>query len=151
MLASPEGFGVRESCALIIVLANGCFDPLHYGHLKHLEEARKLGDWLVVAVTSDAGVNKGPSRPIFNQEQRAAMVRALRIVDGVAIVESGEEAIRIIKPDVFVKGIEYEGKLKEQELVESYGGRCVFVSGPVYSSTKLVTGGYLKVPSTVGG
>ncbi len=131
---------------MIVVLANGCFDPLHYGHLKHLEEAKKLGDWLVVAVTADHAINKGLGRPIFSQDKRAAMVKALRIVDDVAIVENGEEAIRIIKPDVFVKGKEYEGKLKEQELVESLGGRCVFIGEPLYSSTKLVTGGYLQVP-----
>mgnify|MGYP001580414626 CR=1 FL=1 len=136
---------------LIVVLANGCFDLLHYGHLLHLEEARKLGDWLVVAVTADHAVNKGPGRPVFNQEQRAAMVRALRIVDGVAIVENGEEAIRIIKPDIFVKGSEYDGKLKEKALVESFGGRCVFTAGPIYSSTRLLDGSYLRVQSPASG
>lgn len=133
------------------MLANGCWDPLHYGHLKHLEAAKKLGDWLVVAVTADHAINKGPGRPIFPQEQRAEMVRALRCVDDVAIVNSGEEAVRIIKPDVFVKGVEYAGRLKEQELVESFGGRCVYLGEPLYSSTRLITGGYLKIPSPVGG
>jgi cytidyltransferase-like protein len=111
-----------------------------------LEEAKKLGDWLVVGVTADHAINKGPGRPIFPQEERAAMVRALRCVDDVAIVNNGEEAIRIVRPDVFVKGVEYVGRLKEQELVESLGGRCVFLGEPIYSSTKLVTGGYLQLP-----
>ncbi len=133
-----------------VVLASGVFDPLHWGHLKHLQAAKELGDWLIVAVTADRFVNKGLGRPVFNQDQRAEMVRALKIVDNVAIVESGEEAIRIIKPDIFVKGKEYEGRLPEQSLVESFGGRVVFTDGPVYSSTALLSGRYLKVPSAVG-
>ena len=136
---------------MILVLADGCFDPLHYGHLKHLEAAKKLGDWLVVGVTADKGIQKGLGRPLFNQEQRAEMVRALRFVDDVAIVESGLEAIRVIKPDVYVKGKEYEGRLPEQKLVEAYGGRVVFTDGPVYSSTKLITGGYLGLQGSGGG
>ena len=133
-----------------IVLANGCFDPFHYGHLKHLEEAKKLGDWLVVALTDDAHIKK-QGHPIFNVKEREEMLRALRCVDDVAVVASCGEAIQVIKPDVYVKGIEYEGKLKEQELVESYGGRVAFVSGPIFSSSKLVTSGYLKVSSAVSG
>ena len=129
-----------------VVLANGCFDPLHYGHLKHLEEAKKLGDWLVVALTDDAHIKK-QGHPIFNVKEREEMLRALRCVDDVAVVTSSGEAIVVIQPDVYVKGIEYEGKLKEQELVESFGGRCVFVSGPIYSSSELVSGGYLKLQS----
>ena len=136
---------------MIVVLANGVFDPLHIGHLHHLQEARKLGDWLVVAVTSDRAVNKGPGRPIFNQDQRAEMIRALKIVDDVAIVESGEEAVRKVRPDVYCKGSEYRNNLPEAAFVESYGGRCHFTTGPVYSSTKLLASGYFKLPSAVGG
>ena len=129
-----------------IVLAGGCFDPFHYGHLKHLEAAKSYGDWLIVALTDDAHINK-PGHPIFNQKQREAMLRALRCVDDVAVVSDCEDAIKIIKPDVYVKGSEYRGKLKEQKLVESYGGVVVFTDGPVFSSTDLVSGRYLKVQS----
>ena len=129
-----------------LVFANGVFDPFHPGHLYHLEEAKEQGDFLLVGVAADKAVQKGPGRPLFNATERAAVLRALRIVDDVAIVEDVFEAIRTIKPDVYVKGQEYAGKLKEQELVESLGGRVYFTQGPVYSSTKLITGGYLSIP-----
>lgn len=134
----------------MIVLCNGVFDPFHYGHLVYLQEARKLGDVLVVAVTVDKCVNKGPGRPVFPLEQRMAVVRALAIVDLVVPSESGLEAVKAVKPDVYVKGREYEGNLPEQEAVESYGGRVHFTSGQVYSSSLLVNGGYLGIPSPSG-
>ena len=134
-----------------LVFANGVFDPFHPGHLYHLEEAKAQGDFLLVGVAADTAVRKGPGRPLFNATERAAVLRALRIVDDVAIIEDVFEALRTIKPDVYVKGIEYAGKLKEQELVESLGGRVYFTKGPVYSSTKLITGGYLRVPRTASG
>lgn len=143
--------GLLKGGALKLVFANGVFDPFHVGHLHYLEEAKKQGDFLLVGVASDNHVQKGPGRPLFNATERAAVLRALRIVDDVAIVEDVFEAIRTIKPDVYVKGQEYAGKLKEQELVESLGGRVYFTQGPVYSSTKLITGGYLKLPRVASG
>ena len=134
-----------------IILANGCFDPLHYGHLKHLQEAKALGGWLIVSVTRDSAVNKGPGRPIFTEQQRAEMVRNLRCVDSVVVVENALEAIQLLKPDIYVKGSEYEGHLPEKHFVESYGGRVVYTKAPIYSSTKLVTGGYLQTPCAGGG
>lgn len=130
-----------------IVLAHGCFDVLHYGHLIHLQEARKLGDMLVVSVTEDAYVNKGPDRPWFNVEQRMAMLRVWAIIDNVISSKSAEEAINKIKPHVYVKGKEYEGKLGEESLVKSYGGRVVFTEGPVYSSTELLARDRQSIPS----
>ena len=135
---------------MILVFANGVFDPFHIGHLYHLEEAKKQGDFLLVGVAADEYARKGPGRPLFTQSQRAEMVRALRIVDDVAIIEDVFEAIKVIKPDVYCKGIEYEGKLKEQELVESLGGRVHFTRGPIYSSTRLITGGYFSLQSPAG-
>ena len=134
-----------------VVLANGVFDVLHVGHLHYLKEAKTQGEYLVVSVTEDAHVNKGPGRPVFNQQQRAALIAELRCVDEVIVVPSGEEAVRKVRPDVYCKGSEYRNNLPEAAFVESYGGRCHFTTGPVYSSTKLLTGGYLKVPSAVGG
>lgn len=133
-----------------VVLALGCFDPLHWGHLKYLQASKKLGDHLVVAVTSDRFVNK-PNRPVFNEHQRSEMVYALKCVDDVAIVDTAEDAIRIIKPDIYTKGKEYEGRLPEQEQVESCGGQVVFIDTPKYSSTDLLSGRYLQVQSLDGG
>jgi len=146
MLASFKGSGIRLWEA-VIVLANGCFDPLHYGHLQYLKAAKALGGWLIVSVTRDHKVNKGPGRPIFGEQERAEMVRSLRCVDSVILVNHAVEAITLLKPDIYVKGSEYEGKLPEQGLVEFYGGRVVFTKTPVYSSTKLITGGYFQAQS----
>ena len=130
-----------------IVLAHGCFDILHYGHLVHLQEARQLGDMLVVSVTEDAYVNKGPDRPMFNVEQRMAMLRVWAIIDSVISSKSAEEAINKIKPHVYVKGKEYARKLPEKKLVESYGGRVVFTDGPINSSTDLIARAGGSIPS----
>ena len=131
---------------MTLVFANGVFDPFHPGHLYHLEEAKEQGDYLLVGVAADTAVQKGPGRPLFNAEERSRVIMALRIVDDVAIIEDVFEALRTIRPDVYVKGFEYAGKLKEQELVESLGGRVHFTQGPVYSSTKLITGAYFQLP-----
>jgi len=95
---------------------------------------------LVVSVTSDGNVNKGPNRPLFNQSIRRDMLMALRCVNRVIISDSAEQAILNIKPAIYAKGIEYKDKLPEQDLVESLGGRVVFINTPKYSSTKIMTG-----------
>ena len=92
-----------------IVLANGCFDRFHDGHLRHLEEAKAMGDILVVSVTEDRFVNKGPDRPVNNLARRLKMVRALRCVDAAFSCISATEAILRVKPYIFVKGIDYAG------------------------------------------
>lgn len=92
-----------------VVLCHGCFDPPHYGHLLHFREAKKFGSMLVVTITADIFVNKGGRRPIFTAEQRADMVGALRVVDRVAIseFETAERILEVVRPNVFVKGIDY--------------------------------------------
>lgn len=132
------------------VLANGCFDPFHYGHLLYLQEARKLGDVLVVAVTLDEHINKGPGRPAFPLAERMAILRALAIVDEVIPVANGAEAVKMVKPQVYVKGSEYEGNLPEQELVEFYGGRVVFTDTKAYSSSAILNGQHLALQSARG-
>lgn len=122
------------------VLAVGCFDLFHYGHFLHLQKARSLGEHLMVALTHDDYVNKGPGRPIFTWKQREAMLSALKIVDGVMLhVEIGS-TLRTYRPDIYVKGIEYEGKLEEQKLCDQLGIRVVLLDTPVWSSTDLLTG-----------
>lgn len=147
-MESVQGYGLREGGTLI-VLANGCFDPFHYGHLKHLQAARALGDVLVVSVTDDEHVGKGPGRPLFPLKERMELIRALAIVDEVIATPNAVEAIRKVKPAVYVKGREYESNLPEKQLVEFYGGRVVFTDGPTYSSTELVTGRHLELQSLV--
>ncbi len=126
-----------------VVMVNGCFDTLHYGHVLHLEAAGKLGNRLVVALTSDRYVReqKGPGRPVFTQYERAHMLRALRCVDEVIISDEPTPASVILKvmPNVYVKGIDYKGKrIAETALVESLGGRVVFTETPKWSSTAII-------------
>ncbi len=123
-----------------VVLANGCWDPFHYGHLLHLQYAKQMGDRLVVSVTRDVCVNKGPGRPVFDQYKRADILRSLRIVSSVILCDDALEALRIIQPNIFVKGEEYKGKIKKehQEFCEVRGIEIKFTSGETYSSTKLL-------------
>lgn len=131
-----------------IVLAHGCFDVLHAGHLKHFEAARKYGDRLIVSVTTDRFVNKGPGRPYFTAARRAEMVQALKLVDEVFIVDAPTAipAIERFKPDFYVKGQDYRDFSKdvtgeiinEKEAVERYGGKIVFTDEETHSSSKII-------------
>ena len=123
-----------------MVLANGCFDLFHYGHLKHLQAARKFGDRLVVSVTEDSMVNKGIGRPVFSIEQRSEILRSLRCVDEVIWCVDAYHALVRVRPDVFVKGKEYEGKIQahHQAYCDQHGIEIKFTDELVYSSTKLL-------------
>ena len=112
----------------VVVQCHGVFDVFHFGHLVHLQQARTFGDVLIVTITADKYVFKGPNRPVFKQHQRVAMLRALAIVDDVRVIDApgAEEAIRAVRPNVYCKGIEYKGNLKEEALVESLGGKVMY-------------------------
>lgn len=130
------------------VLCHGCFDVLHAGHLKHFEAAKKYGDRLIVSITSDRFVNKGPGRPYFTSERRAAMVGALRCVDEVIISDEPTAlgVIHSVKPDFYVKGQDYQDATKdvtgeienEKKAVESYGGQLIFTQEETFSSSKII-------------
>ena len=132
----------------IVVQAHGTFDLLHLGHVRHLEAARKLGDVLVVTVTADHFVNKGPGRPLFNAELRAEMLATLEYVDWVAINDAADavSAIHRIRPSIYVKGQDYQnpegditGKIKlERDACEAHGGRVHFTDEVMFSSTELI-------------
>jgi len=129
-----------------VVQCHGCFDLVHPGHIRHLKHAAAQGDILLVSLTADAQVNKGDGRPLFNQDLRAENLAALDFVDWVH-VNPDETALRLltdVKPDIYIKGREYENNGDprfgaERTAVESAGGRVVFSSGDiVFSSTALV-------------
>lgn len=132
-----------------IVHCHGVFDLVHPGHIRHLERAKREGDILVVTVTPDEYVNKGPGRPVFNQRLRTETLAALQCIDYVAINEwpAAVETIRLLKPDVYVKGNEYAirendltGKIgEEEEAVKSVGGRIYFTEQDMtFSSSRLL-------------
>lgn len=131
-----------------IVLCHGTFDLLHIGHIRHLQQARKEGDLLIVTVTSDAFVRRGPGRPVFPAELRAEMLAATQFVDWVAINDNAtaDIPIRTIKPNAYIKGSDYKdpseditGKiLDEKAAVEEFGGRIVFTEDIVFSSSSLL-------------
>jgi len=111
-----------------VVLANGCFDILHVGHVRYLEEARKLGDTLVVAINSDRSVRalKGPGRPILNESERTALVSALRCVDHVVVFDEPDvrRVLDVLRPSIHAKGTDYtENTVPEREYVRAYGGQ----------------------------
>jgi len=123
-----------------IVLANGCFDILHAGHVRYLEGARALGNFLVVAVNSDEQVArlKGAGRPILPECERAELVASLQAVDLVTIFPEPTvtELLLAIKPDVHAKGTDYaEETVPERDVVRSYGGRVAIVGDPKDHST----------------
>jgi len=124
----------------LIVLANGCFDILHAGHIRYLEGARALGDVLVVAVNSDEQVArlKGKGRPILPARERAELVASLQVVDLVTIFaeRTVTELLLALKPDVHAKGTDYtEETVPERSVVRSYGGRVAIVGDPKDHST----------------
>lgn len=128
----------------MIVMAHGVFDLLHVGHIEYLERARKLGDELIVSVTSDRYVTK-PGRPIFSENERMRMVEALRCVTGVTLSDSptAVSAIGRVRPNLYVKGIDYQDKddlnlQAEREAVEIFGGQLVFLATPKFSSSDVI-------------
>lgn len=132
----------------IVALAHGVFDLLHLGHVRHLEEARRHGDMLVVTVTADPFVNKGPGRPVFSELLRAQMIAALEHVDLVAVnpAPTAVNVLNTVKPSVYVKGSDYAdaaadvtgGIVDERNAVETHGGRMVFTDDITFSSSSLI-------------
>jgi rfaE bifunctional protein nucleotidyltransferase chain/domain len=127
-----------------IVFTNGCFDLLHLGHVDYLEKASRLGDYLIVALNSDASVRelKGENRPIIAESARARIIAALEFVDAVTIFDEStpERLIRAILPDILVKGSDYAPeKVVGAEFVKQNGGELAlipFLEG--YSTTSII-------------
>ncbi len=131
-----------------VVLCHGVFDLLHMGHVRHLQQAKNNGDVLIVTITADAFVNKGPGKPAFSEHLRAEMLSALSCVDWVGIngAPDATPVLDALKPAVYAKGADYvdagadvTGKiLLEREIVETNGGQIVFTDDIMFSSTELL-------------
>jgi D-beta-D-heptose 7-phosphate kinase / D-beta-D-heptose 1-phosphate adenosyltransferase len=147
-ILTPEELTARaadwRSAGKRIVLTNGCFDLLHAGHLALLSQAARLGDVLVLAINSDASVQrlKGPERPLVPQAERAALLAALTCVDAVTIFaeDTPLAVLQSVLPHVLVKGGDYQpSEVIGRELIEAAGGRVVIVPlMPERSTTSLV-------------
>jgi rfaE bifunctional protein nucleotidyltransferase chain/domain len=131
-----------------VVLCHGVFDLLHPGHLLHLQAARKFGDYLIVTITPDRHVNKGPGRPVFNERLRSIALAGLEVVDHVAVNEwpTAVETIEWVRPNVYVKGNDYSesandvtgGIDRETAAVRSVGGDVKFTNEDAFSSSNLI-------------
>lgn len=130
-----------------VVLCHGCFDLMHPGHIKYFQAAKKMGDILVVTITPDTYVDKGRGRPVFDQSLRTESIAALECVDYVAVNKwpTAEETLRLLRPNVYVKGQEFEnlndktGKIqKEYKVLQEIGAEMRFTHEIVFSSTKLL-------------
>ena len=141
-------FSQFKASGKTIVQCHGTFDLVHPGHVIHFQEAKELGDILVVTVTSDKFVNKGPGRPYFNDQMRAKWLTALACVDYVVLIPhaTAVEAIECVKPNFYCKGKEYQdfdmditGKIKDEAAeIERWGGKISYVGSVVFSSSRLL-------------
>ncbi|MDC3089836.1 PfkB family carbohydrate kinase [Candidatus Pelagibacter sp.] len=132
----------------ILVHCHGVFDLLHIGHIKHLEKAKEQGDKLIVTITSDKYVNKGPGRPVFNENLRCQAIAALDVVDYVAINDSptAVNPIKILRPNIYCKGTDYKnfvdditGEIKnELKEVKKIKGKIFFTEEVTFSSSRLI-------------
>jgi len=143
-----ESLRATRAAGTRIALCHGVFDLLHPGHLRHLARARELADLLIVSITADAFVTKGPGRPAFAEDLRAESLAALRVVDHVVITRDATAlpTIDALAPDLYVKGSDYldpqsdpTGNIaRERALVERHGGKVVFTDERVFSSSTLI-------------
>jgi D-glycero-beta-D-manno-heptose 1-phosphate adenylyltransferase len=126
-----------------VVFTNGCYDLLHPGHIRLLEQARSLGDVLILALNSDASVRraKGPSRPLLDEGERSQMAMALEAVDAVTLFDEDtpRELIAELLPDILIKGADWSHFVAGREEVEAAGGRVMTLPlEPGFSTTNIV-------------
>ncbi|OGX07689.1 MAG: hypothetical protein A2Z88_10650, partial [Omnitrophica WOR_2 bacterium GWA2_47_8] len=131
-----------------VVQCHGVFDLLHLGHIRHFTAAKKEGDVLIVTLTRDKYVKRGPGRPVFNEQLRAETLANLAVTDFISIVDSptATDFIKQVKPDIYAKGIDYKQKDKdvtgmiyeEEDAIQQVGGRIVFTDDITFSSSSLL-------------
>ena len=129
--------------AKTVVFTNGCYDLLHPGHLRLLESARSMGDILILALNTDASVQrlKGPTRPLISERDRAALACALQAVDAVTLFDEDtpRELIAAVLPDILIKGADWAHFIAGREEVEAAGGKVLALPlEPGYSTTNMV-------------
>lgn len=142
----PELLAARRrwrEAGKVVVFTNGCYDLLHPGHIRLLEQARSLGDVLVLALNTDASVArmKGPSRPLIDESERAELAASLEAVDAVTLFDEDtpRDLIAELLPDVLVKGADWSHFIAGREEVEAAGGKVLALPlEPGYSSTNIV-------------
>lgn len=132
-----------------IVLANGCFDLLHVGHIRYLIGAKQIGDILVVGINSDQSTRtlKGPARPIFSQEERAEILAAISCIDYITIFNelTVENLLLALRPNIHAKGTDYTREsVPEAAIVRSYGGEVAIVGDPKDHSSKEILKKFTK-------
>ncbi|HNR87821.1 MAG TPA: adenylyltransferase/cytidyltransferase family protein [Spirochaetota bacterium] len=144
LAAIQEIVASSRAAGTTVVLAEGCFDVLHVGHVRYLEDARRHGDLLIVSLNSDRTITelKGPGRPLVPEDERAEVIAALRCVDHVFIFDSSSsrELLAAVEPDIYAKGTDYtpEG-LIEREGLHEFRGRIVIVGDEkTHESTTMV-------------
>lgn len=157
IVSTEELSRIREELgSKTVVMCHGVYDLLHYGHIEHLREAKSYGDILVVSVTSEPYVNKGPDRPYFDDRQRTEFLASLEFVDYVVLSNEPTALtnIKAVRPNIYVKGQEFQSGTDgvtghvagEIEAVERLGGVVRYTQGEVYSSSKLLNNYFGALP-----
>tara|TARA_E500000178_G_scaffold343365_1_gene390067 strand:+ start:13047 stop:14555 length:1509 start_codon:yes stop_codon:yes gene_type:complete len=144
---------IKEFKKKKIVLCHGAFDIVHIGHINHFKEAKKFGDILIVSLTDDLYIRKGPNQPYFNSIERANFLLNLKLVDFIYIspTETGEDPLTLFKPSYYVKGVDYSNQkkdinLKKEKLIcKKYKTKILFTSSFKYSSTKIYNNKYANL------
>ncbi len=123
-----------------VVLANGCFDLIHVGHIRYLKESKQRGDILVLALNSDTSIRKlkGEGRPILNEKERLEILSSFSFIDYITVFEERDvnQVLLTLKPDIHAKGTDYTKEtVPERETVKEYGGKIAITGGPKVRST----------------
>ena len=136
----------------IIGMVHGVFDIIHYGHMLYFKEAKSKVDYLIVSITSDRFVNKGPGKPIFNLKKRIEVLRSIKYVDEVVVSnhKTAVNNLEIIKPDFYIKGKDYKNLKNdlskqifvEKKTVEKYGGKILFTNSELHSSSSIANNAF---------
>ena len=130
-----------------IGMIHGVFDIIHYGHILYFKEAKSKVDYLIISITSDKFVNKGPGKPIFNLQKRIEVLKSIKYIDEVIVSDykTAVNNLKTIKPDYYIKGKDYKNLkndlsrqiLVEKKTVEQYGGKILFTKSELHSSSSI--------------